>query len=301
MKLKEWDGELFKVTSELDNVEKLIRFELRPEKQIYWNLKVSVFQMQNYLGRVLARITNLSERRLALPTNERTLTHWAAVYAERVNTYYQKFAHVYGKKMWINLLKSRLSGSVQRNDLNFTDQDLIEMSMQRNRLQQLEKQLQRHRINLETKKGELQTRYLEQNTAIENRNAARSMHARYGQSLQEASSHPSIVGFQKLLGLLSKTMRSKTQSGQHVEAIARKVRNDVDSVIDVCRNQIFEEIRYPKQRRGNSCVNTLKGSLRKIEDLEQNISEASKLLMRNPNDAHPILVKNNLNRGRLNH
>jgi len=298
MPMERWDQEVLGIASELDVIAGVIQHPQHQQRRALVKLNHGVFQLQALLGNVLDKIVTLTQRSALLRPLERSLVHWGSVYAERVHNYYVRQVQQLGKHLWLRLIQTRLAGGHPGADqVDISDQHLVEMSVRRSTLLETERQLRQRQMQLQIAKGELRQLHDDYCAMQSNLDAAGSMSARLGSSPQEAFANPAVKGLGALVRDLANASRITGKNYGFMRDLGQNIAVQADRLISRCRNLVIDEVRYPKPESAPGKTNEYEQSLRHIQDLQVHMAHATQLLFQPPPTAHPILVKKGAFRG----
>lgn len=148
----------------------------------------------------IEQIIYLATPRRGMNDRDRTLLHWALGYAEKAQSYLEKYEDVNKIKLWIQLLQLRLHGSdsVLGGGVAI-DYNPGVFKLNQKKVQRAEKKAAERLLELKQHKIDLTKRYNKLVLVRANRKAAASFQAQFGETLSEALSNELLVTFERIL------------------------------------------------------------------------------------------------------
>ncbi len=178
--MQAWDANLAAVFDDMTAIKSFQLDSTQKERLALISLKVGIFQLQGRLAQLLDRISDLTPQQNLVPTRQRAFLYWSITFANKVRAYYAEQVTVLGKEMWLNLVRARVPGDTGQDSLDFSDDNLVELSLRFSHLQATQQHLQNFIIELQQQQAKLRHRYQDISAARANREAACSMHANFG-------------------------------------------------------------------------------------------------------------------------
>ncbi len=291
MNLSQWDQETKCIGSQLDSVYQRYLSTHSIQKRVLLNIKNSIINLQGQLSINIERLSHAVKRKPMLPPRQRSLVHWAGIYAENAQRFYSKKIEVLGKNLWLQLIRSRMPGMSHAHGLPFTDEHLVEISLRYRQLKEIEHQLKNEIHALNTQKQELIHQYNDQKTISANRESANTLNLSFGRNPQDSLKHPILIRIKSVLqrifqaGNLNPQFSYLREQQRNADKLSKKVLQD-------CRTLVLQDLETPNQQPSPSTITHYQQSLTRIQELEQQLLDANRLLSQNPPPIHPILVKN---------
>lgn len=162
MKKDPWDQEMAMVLADLQRLTKsgyLLDYaqnrHLASQHQKLVKLNMDIDQHLDYLGRVL-------ERPLTLGPREKAMVHWGRLYVEKARHFHQMRQKIFGKTLWIKLIRARLFGlelSPKENQRDVDSEDLVALALKQNQLRKMEADLKTRLKKLDQVKQSLKNDY----------------------------------------------------------------------------------------------------------------------------------------------
>lgn len=290
--LSQWDAEIQAIAADLAAMKNRQQNPQQNERMSLIGLKVGIFQLQARLSTILDKIANASKRTaLIADPKAKSLLHWAGIYAHKAHDYYFQLAQLFGKRMWLKLIRTRTPGFSAAPSMDFTDEHLIELSIRHKQLVDTESALREELLQLGQHKQQLKHRYDDICAIKANRDAAGSMQAHFGRNPHEALSHPVIGRIKSAFLHLSHAARPVTSKYSYVMDIHQDVSERVDRMIQHCKSIVLSDLHNPDHGRQRVANRELDGSLREISDLREQLSIAEGLFNTTPEAFHPKLKR----------
>jgi hypothetical protein len=290
--LQLWDYELDLITSDLAHIKNHQQDVQQKERLALISLKVGTFQMQARLAMMLDKL-NAASQRIAVvhDARVRSILHWAGIYSQRVHDYYFQVVELFGKQMWLKLVRTRMPGIAANPITDFSDEHLIELSIRHKQLNDTEVLLREHLANLLNERDKLRHRYDDLCAKRANREAASSMQARFGRSPAEAAKHPVLNRLKSSMKSLAQMATPLSSKYTYLSDLHRHVSEHADLLIQRCKTLALEDLYQPQVAKARVKDREYDASLRQISELRDQLSVAESLFNATPETVHPSFKK----------
>lgn len=296
--IRRWDAEFESIAGDLLAVKQYQADSMQKERLALVSLKMGIFQTQGQLAQVLEKIKASAPRQSMLPPKFQSLIRWANNYAELAGSYYFARVHLLGKSMWLRLIHSRTPGTSVEPGTEFTDENLIELSLRLKQLQDTHRYLEQRLVQLRDEQKNLHHRYEDCLAIHANREAAATLTASFGRNLSEARQHPLMRRLSSLFQHFSQAVQPLTQRYSYLTELHREVVAQTDAVIQHCKSLVLSDIKNPQTRSQRNMQREFDASLRQIEDLRKQLDIAKDLCSPSIPSAHPILLQKQIRKAK---
>jgi phage-related tail protein len=297
MNLTLWDEELKAIATDTATVKQHYHALKREQRHAIVKYKVAILQLQGTLSAILEKMAHATQRKAALPPGNRSLVHWGGVLAQKTHQFYFLYVQLTGKTMWLNLLRARIPGNHHAPDAAFSDEQLVELANRMQRLTETEQVLSMELAQLNRQREQLEYRYQDLCAIEQNRQAASSLAANFGSTVRDALKHPLLESVRSLFWSISHQQSYRRKRGSYLNEVHASVEKRTETIIHNCRNLVIENLRDPSRHVRKREIDQYRESLAHIEELQQQLADASALLLEAPSESRPILLKSRPNSG----
>lgn len=254
--------------------------------------KLALLQFQNFLDRTIERINAMAARKNELPVRERTMLHWAQVYASKVRGYYETQVRTWLKLMWLRLIESRLATDPKPTISMLSDDQLLNLATRQQRLAQTEDQLSERLLQLSIEKQTMHQHYDTLMTTNANRQAAVCMQASLGKSPEEAAKNPVLISTGLLLRRLAHRVFAPKTEIFELQNYERQIDEQSQSVVAKCRTLALDVLRHQSANQRQKNDDAFKQALADIDTLSHKIDELTTSIGYDRANPSPKVVKN---------
>ena len=258
--------------------------------------KMELEEMQSSFFQNLEKIKSQTVPPTLLSPRQHALVVWCHNYASQLAQFYDKELRLLGKRMWMALVQTRVSGHHDQQRHTLSENDLMDMAVRHGRLKKTENFLSNQLMTLNKRKEELKQQYRDVELRFANQQAAQSLHGSFGSSAKDALSHPILSGLSQIMRNLTWPFRLSSSEKSTFRDMESQLKKRTDSVVSQCQNEIMRTLSPSGHDRLSTLPNRSKSSLNEIDQLrhryQHNVAAAAS---RKAPVARPKVVKNSLN------
>lgn len=296
-----WDQEILALAGDVTELEREFCSEKYRERLVLFQKKAQLFEMQNQLEQWGARFRRLKDSALNLPPKAMAMLHWTEAIHTRVSGLYQKRSRLLGRRMWVQLIKARLTGGTPHANFSLQDKDLLEMASRRASLVKTESYLNDQLVAAEYTKKELTKKYQKLMALAANAEAAASLQSPLGRSFKESVESPGYRALESYFRWLTLPLRNTTFEEKQFQKIDQNFRTISQNLLELCRGLVLGERQTTRLVIGDNAMKKLKNDLNMIHELQQQLEFTSQqVISKTPPPAKPILVKKNISQVKRN-
>lgn len=296
MYLKKWDIELEIIQKEsqqlTNNINRTINTHKNIQKINY--LKIYLQYLQAEIASKIEKILIYSSKKEQMQNIQKTILHWAGIYAQKIQDFILKKYQNLDKMMWISIIKSKLPGTSSHHKIQIEDEDILVLSIRQANLIETEKKLTEHLMQLKLQKETLHQKYNDLCISIANKAASRSLNITLGRNLEESIANPLFLSFKNLFNLIISPIKLYFTYKQHKHLI-NNISAKTNSIIKECKNLALNDLQYPRNFNSPSFKNTLYKYLNDIYKLQDDFLDIkSRLNNENIPMAKPKIKKSSI-------